>query len=284
MAKRGRKPGQKGKCSVCGKLGHNKATCSDKAKTPKKSKVSKSIGPKPVKLPEVKKNQPAAAPVEKPATQEKKTPVVFDLDYVINAMLQEEPYFSALSRRINKTASQALPTAGVCIDRDTMRYQLLYNPEFMASLTRDHRVGVLLHEYFHLTLGHCDSRRDRLALNPVNPNQPTQQEKAKLFQWNIACDLSINCHLDGKLPEFCCFPGRAKFEKYPSYLSAEEYFKLLEEDEEFQEQMQGNGGNGAGGEPGDEQSKGEFGQMDSHDNWGKDADGNPIDSSVQDVA
>ena len=311
MAKRGRKPGQLGKCSVCGKLGHNKATCPSKpvkgensretfadrcktavtpapAKKVKVSKTSVSLGPKPVKLPEVKKNQPVAAPVEKPATQEKKTPVVFDLDYVINAMLQEEPYFSALSRRINKTPSQALPTAGVCIDRDTMRYQLLYNPEFMAGLTRDHRVGVLLHEYFHLTLGHCDSRRDRLALNPVNPQAPTQQEKAKLFQWNIACDLSINCHLDGKLPEFCCFPGRNKFEKYPSHLSAEEYYKLLEEDKEFQKEMEqsgeGEGGNGEGGEPGDDQSRSKYGQMDSHDNWGKDADGNPIDSSVQDVA
>ena len=107
----------------------------------------------------------------------------FDLDEHIVDLLREEPFFAALSRRMEKVSSRAVPTAGVRFNDDRCRFELYYNPEFMGSLLdmdRKYVKGILLHEFYHIVLLHVTSR---------------MPEGKMTKKWNIATDLAINSEL-----------------------------------------------------------------------------------------
>ena len=59
----------------------------------------------------------------------------FNLNMHTARLLMREPFFAALSRRIDKIASTAIPTAGVRVNPDSAQFEIMYNPEFMASLS-----------------------------------------------------------------------------------------------------------------------------------------------------
>jgi len=163
----------------------------------------------------------------------------YNLEHDVFRLLREEPFFAAISRSVNKHKSRALPTAGVRITRDGF-FELLYNPDFFEKLTDTQRRGVLKHEFYHLIFEHCSGR---------NPDENGLVSK----RWNIATDLSINCHLKNELPEMAQFPQKYGFE---DYLSAEQYYELLEN-----HQTDGNSGSGQGEGGGD-------GSFDDHEGWG----------------
>ena len=71
----------------------------------------------------------------------------FNLNMHTARLLLNEPFFAALSRRINKSASTAIPTAGVKVNPETATMEMLYNPEFFAKLTDAERTDVLKHEF-----------------------------------------------------------------------------------------------------------------------------------------
>jgi len=79
---------------------------------------------------------------------------VFNLNDHIFRLLQREPFFAALSRRIEKTESKAIPTAGVRVNPDTGYYEMMYNSDFFEKLTDEQRSGVLVHEFYHLVFEH----------------------------------------------------------------------------------------------------------------------------------
>lgn len=164
----------------------------------------------------------------------------YSLEQDVFRLLREEPFFSALSRSVNKHASTSIPTAGVRITDDGF-FDLAYNPQFFESLTDVQRKGVLKHEFYHLIFEHCISRN------------PDGKKVSKA--WNVATDLSINCHLKGELPDMCWMPENLGFE---DYLSAEQYLAALKD--KFPER--GNG-EGEGGQPPDGDS------FDDHDGWGE---------------
>ena len=83
----------------------------------------------------------------------------FDLKLHAYRLLREEPFFAALSRKIEKKASQAIPTAGVRVNPDNGHFEMIYNPEFFASLPDDQVRGVLKHEFYHLIFEHVTSRK-----------------------------------------------------------------------------------------------------------------------------
>ena len=186
----------------------------------------------------------------------------FDLNHHILNLLRHEPFFAALSRRINKQPSVLIPTAGVRVNTHTAQFEMLYNPEFFAELTDMERLNVLKHEFYHLIFEHVTSRKP----SDINPRT-----------WNFATDLAINSHLDG-LPEGCLKPGQGFFEDFESGLSAEQYLSLLlkkqKEEQEKQKNGEGNEGCGADGLPQD-------GQFDSHDEW-EESDG--ASSQANDIA
>ena len=83
----------------------------------------------------------------------------FNLNMHTARLLMREPFFAALSRRIDKIASTAIPTAGVRVNPDSAQFEMLYNPEFFAQLSDDHKLGILKHEFYHLIFEHVTSRK-----------------------------------------------------------------------------------------------------------------------------
>lgn len=153
----------------------------------------------------------------------KETEVEFDLDFSIHSLLQNEPFFARVSRYITKYATYSIPTCGILLNKDTMNFELAYNPKFMASLSKEHQLGVLMHEFYHPSLGHCTSRK---------------VEGVPFKLQNVAMDLAINSlpNMLGKLPAIACVPGvPGSFEQLPQGKAFEWYLKQLLSDREKNE-------------------------------------------------
>ena len=183
----------------------------------------------------------------------------FDLNMHTARLLMKEPFFAALSRRIDKISTDAIPTAGVRVNPDSAQFELLYNPEFMGSLTDRHKQGVLMHEFYHLIFEHVTGRKPVDGLKKID---------------NIAMDLSINCHIADYLPSEAtpgpevngeamkaCIPGEGMFKDLPPFKSYEWYLDALKDMAEDSENSDGEGG-----------GLGDADSFDYHDDFG-DADG-----------
>jgi len=182
--------------------------------------------------------------------------MAFDLNFHIYSLLQEEPFFAALSRSIDKRADRSIPTAGVGIDEDSGYFVLHYNPEYFEKLSADQRKGVLKHEFYHLVFEHVTSRLPSEGMTPY---------------WNIATDLAINSYLKGQLPENCCMPGEGKFATFPSHKTAEWYYDQLTANKSPSPSDEDGGGKGNPGadERSSEDADSGNEQFDSHEEWGK---------------
>ncbi len=203
--------------------------------------------------------------------------MTFDLNKHVARLLMNEPFFAALSRRVDKKVGP-IPTAAVRVNRDTAQFEMMYNPDFFEGLTDKERAGVLKHEFYHLIFEHVTGRLpEDVKANP------------KLgMKWNYAADLAINSHLKGELPEGCLMPGEGPFEDMPAGKTAEWYMANLPEDpagkdgqgEEGDCEGEGDedgegGGDGDEGE-GKENNKGkgggngvpDNGVLDDHSGWG----------------
>ena len=189
----------------------------------------------------------------------------FDLNMHTARLLMKEPFFAALSRRIDKISTDAIPTAGVRVNPDSAQFELLYNPEFMGSLTDRHKQGVLMHEFYHLIFEHVTGRKPVDGLKKID---------------NIAMDLSINCHIADYLPSEAtpgpevngeamkaCIPGEGMFKELPSFKSYEWYLEALKDMAKDNEN-----GDGEGGGFGDTDS------FDYHDDFGE------ADGTTQEIA
>jgi predicted metal-dependent peptidase len=180
----------------------------------------------------------------------------FDLDLHTYRLLQAEPFFAALSRRINKSQTNSIPTAGVCLNEGSGTFEMLYNPEFFERLTDVQKLGVLKHEFYHIIFEHVTGRLPPEGMSKL---------------WNVATDLAINSFLMDELPEGGCIPTRGVFESYPKEQSAEWYYSKLQQDQQNQEgaydPKHGQQGDGEG--EGKGQGQGDPDSMDDHSGWGE---------------
>ena len=168
----------------------------------------------------------------------------FDLKLHAYRLLMDEPFFACLSRKIEKKVDRNIPTAGVYVNKHTGQFEMVYNPEFLASLPEHEVKGVLKHEFYHLIFEHVTNRK------PEGVPHKT---------WNIAADLAINSHLVGELPELACMPGVGPFENLPKLRTAEWYLKNITDDQIDQ------CGESGEGEPG-------TGQVGDHSGWDEEGD------------
>jgi predicted metal-dependent peptidase len=195
----------------------------------------------------------------------------FNLNMHTARLLMREPFFAALSRRIDKIASTAIPTAGVRVNPDSAQFELLYNPEFFEQLSDDHKQGILMHEFYHLIFEHVTGRKPADGLKRID---------------NIAMDLAINCHISNRLPSEsnpgpsmggepmqACIPGEGMFKDLPPYKSYEWYLEALKKMRDDQkEDGDGEGGEGSGDPFGDMDS------LDDHEGFGE------VDGTTQEIA
>ena len=205
-------------------------------------------------------------------------PAPFNLNMHTARLLMREPFFAALSRRIDKTPTTSLPTAGVRVNPHTAQFELLYNPEFMGQLQDEHKLGVLMHEFYHIILEHVTGRKPADGLKRID---------------NIAMDLAINGlpEMAGKLP--CkadpgpimpdgqgmqgVFPGEGPFAHLPPNKTYEWYLEALKDMADKDEE----GSEGEGGEPGEPGAGDPFGGADSFDDHDQFGEG---DSTTQEIA
>ena len=193
----------------------------------------------------------------------------FDLNTHTARLLLDEPFFAAISRRIDKRASNAIPTAGVMVNPDTAQFEMLYNPKIFEDLTDLNRTDILKHEFYHILFEHVTGRM------PENVSMETAEGRRNMKLWNIATDLAINSHLNN-LPEGGLIPGEGKFEDLPKGESAEWYLANMPD---FEEEDQGQKGDGAdqegqggqGGEQGNNSGNGDGipDSLDDHSGWGQ---------------
>lgn len=187
----------------------------------------------------------------------------FDLNIHTARLLMDEPFFAAISRRIDKRASYAIPTAGVLVNPETAQFEMLYNPTFFSGLTDAERRDVLKHEYYHVLFLHVTDR---------------MPEGINIKLWNVATDLAINSHLHN-LPKGGLIPGEGHFTHLPRGESAEWY--LANMPNFSSDQSKGSSGSGAGdssdsnaspgeqpSEPGNDQTDGIPDSLDDHSGWG----------------
>lgn len=184
----------------------------------------------------------------------------FDLNLHMARLLMDEPFFAAISRRVDKRPHSGVPTAGVRVNPESSQFEMLYSPEFFAKLTDDERRDVLKHEFYHIVFLHVTDRM---------PEVDGDKKMTKL--WNIATDLAINSNLHN-LPEGCCKPGvpDTPFADLPSGKSAEWYLKNMppmpkKKSNPDGEPTDGEGSGEGSGEPGDT----EYDSFDDHSGWGE---------------
>jgi len=198
---------------------------------------------------------------------------MFKLNDHIFRLLQREPFFAALSRRIEKKEYKGIPTAGVRVNPDTGYFEMLYNPDFFEGLTDAQRGGVLIHEFYHLVFEHVTGRLPDELAGVFSNNGNVPKDKIALFKlWNIA-----NCLIGkDKLPEMCCFPGEGPFTDLPADMTGEWYYdKLKQMSEDQNDDGSGDGdGDGGGFDPDS------AGQFDDHGQWG----GAACDDAVKEIA
>jgi len=195
-----------------------------------------------------------------------KTP--FNLNMHTARLLIREPFFAALSRKIDKTSTTSIPTAGIRVNPERAQFELFYNPEFFEALSDEHKLGVLMHEFYHVIFEHVTHRLPEGGLTQAD---------------NVCMDLAINGlpEMKGKLP--CdaapgpiltgstepmkgCIPGEGLFKDAPAGMTYEWYKEWMKKEQEKQQQ------NGEGGEQG-------FGDsFDSHDGFGEG------DATTQEIA
>lgn len=205
--------------------------------------------------------------------------MTFDLNMHVTRLLKDEPFFAELSRKMDKRASKAIPTAGVRVNPDTAQFEMLYNPEFFEKLTDAQRKGVLIHEFYHCVFQHVTERKP----DNVDPRE-----------WNICADLAIN-DLIGKdnLPDGCCIPGHGPFAEYAHGQTGEWYVNFRKKARDENE-SDPNGGTGSPGEPdegdGEDNKKpngsegleeGSGANFDDHGEWGE---GGDVDQATNEIA
>jgi len=186
----------------------------------------------------------------------------FDIDRHLISLCMVEPFYGDIIRSLHKTMDRGIPTAGVVCKDDTL--YMYYNDMFLAPYSVDVIRGIMIHEALHLVLQHTTTRR---------------YEPFEI--WNWATDLAINGSIPRKLlpniglipgerPAFTITPNMSQQDvdrleriatliaSLPSNLSSEEYFSILMNSQDVQDQM----------------AQGQMkvvGEMDDHDGWG-DAD------------
>ena len=172
----------------------------------------------------------------------------FSLNTHTARLLMQEPFFAALSRRIDKTPTDTIPTAAVRVNPERQQFELLYNPAFMGALSDEHKLGVLMHEFYHIIFEHVTKRMPDDGLRRID---------------NIAMDLAINGlpEMVGKLPcnadpgpptgsagepMKACIPGEGMFADLPSGMTYEWYLEALKKMGEDDKKSDGEPGNGDG--------------------------------------
>ncbi len=120
-------------------------------------------------------------------------------------LVLEEPFLTSISMHILKQFDYSMPTAYVGIKdmsvepgQSSYRLTMGVNPVFMSQFPSMKRIGVFMHELYHVAMKHLT---DRNCFN---------KDYARIH--NMASDLAINSLITAaKLPNICLIPGQIPY-------------------------------------------------------------------------
>ena len=139
-------------------------------------------------------------------------------------LMLKEPFYGLLLLSLNKQWNKRVPTAGV--SKNGVNFQLTINEDFWNSLSDNHKRGLLKHELLHIGFFHIQCQDE------------FQNKKVA----NIAMDIEINQYIDAEdLPEGGCTLESFAEYNLPPKAGCREYYKLLMQAKE-QEEQSGSGG------------------------------------------
>ena len=101
----------------------------------------------------------------------------FDLNVHMHRLLLDEPFFAALSRRMDKRSMTAIATAGVRVTPEG-KLELVYNPTLFVKLSDEARKDVLKHEFYQIAFQHVTGNRfaSLLDMTPEHRNQTNNRK------------------------------------------------------------------------------------------------------------
>jgi len=165
-------------------------------------------------------------------------------------LMLKEPFYGLLLLSLNKQWDKRVPTAGV--SKNGVNFQLTINEDFWNSLSDNHKRGLLKHELLHIGFFHIQCQDE------------FQNKKVA----NIAMDIEINQYIDeDDLPEGGCTLESFAEYNLPPKAGCREYYKLLMQAKE-QEEQSGSGGkisDMAGMDDGEQHSSGT--NVPDHSTW-----------------
>lgn len=165
----------------------------------------------------------------------------FDLSKKIPYLLDGEPFFTMISRRVSKRTNYNVPTLGVRLD-PRGNYILEYNPKYLAQYADQLNIlrALVFHEFYHIILFHL---ADRAPWHGLDDEEKIAMMIEKKERWNFATDLAINSHLKALHGGNWLVPGETMFQNFPKFMTSEWYYEYLPE---LPKQQCGNG-NAQGG-------------------------------------
>jgi len=182
-------------------------------------------------------------------------------------IVRENAFLGGLLQEMTfKFDNTSVPTAGICFNQKTAKFELLVNTDFFMGITKgqdgtpavknqDERVAILSHEILHFLHNHLF----RFSQMDV------KMEDRKY--WNIAADMSINQFIPNlpngtiKVDDFKTADGKP----FPKFRSMEVYHDLIDQNREKQN-TKGKDLTDPNGQP----------MKDSHGNSIVDKDGKPF--------
>jgi len=116
--------------------------------------------------------------------------LVLDISKVIRRLLVNDPFYGLFLSSIEKKERKDIPVAAVGLNKSTMEFCLLINPDEWFKFSDEVKYGILLHEAAHLCEFH-------LLTGDMYPNSKMD---------NVATDCNINQRIDKKfLPSWGIF-------------------------------------------------------------------------------
>lgn len=116
--------------------------------------------------------------------------LILDISRISKKLLINDLFYGLFLSSIEKKECRDIPLAAVSVNKSTMDFSLLINPDEWFKFSDEVKFGVLQHEAKHLCLFH-------LITMDMYPNHT---------QDNIACDLEINQTINKQfLPSWGCF-------------------------------------------------------------------------------
>ena len=188
----------------------------------------------------------------------------FDLNLHTARLLMREPFFAALSRKIDKTPSTSIPTAGVRVNPERAQFELYYNPEFFGALKDEHKLGVLMHEFYHIIFEHVTGRLPEGGLSQLdNVCMDAAINGLPEMKGKLPCEADPGPILSGSTePMKGVMPGEGIFKDAPAGMTYEWYKEWLKKN--APEPQEGEGGEGEGSPYGDSfDDHGGFGEGDA---------------------